>query len=936
MIIQSRTKFSLLLFIFACPFLLHSHNNFESIPFKGSNDESLLFIREKQLPSEKWSLNGQFNLFLLEDKWASETTIGLLVETGSFCHLNGNHSIAHLVQHIISSKSNATFPEGTSLRDFTLQSGGSFYSWTGVGATGFVTSVPNYRLKGAMQRFKAMIQSPYFLIEDLREESANISEEFRDNLENDNSIRTWVALTENCNSEHPLFQSVWEESGQLSSISPDAIKNWFREHYHSSPMHMVIISPKSLETIRDEVLPILENLLLSDLSERPPLPEFINSDTFTWVPSQNNERSLVIAIPLEGNLPASQREEFFLTRLFSDERKALPQALLKETGLIEKLRAYFETSNSYLPTILMIEAELTQMGVQHWNQVLSELLFSILEFGKRSDVTAFLSQEKISQELLVAYPPYSNPQTRIFSLLNQMLSEPFDTFPNFSQKVQSFQFDPIAITKMLHKRPKSVILNCSSQEWFSINDDVPDKPLENVFLSQSFRTIPFFTCTLPKLPIPQIGNFLDIPDKNNFLPRKVLGPTLQKCSDNFSFYPEIFQNIRGQKAAFIQERCFGEPREIWHLRLTHPSMISSLPKDRALFLFLAEVLRERIKELSFEAKAAEAEVSLEENTYSLDLFVCGWIDCLDLMMKNILREIQQPLLLEEINFQALKQTVLKKFVESEQDLFQASLEILRDQICEPSISKEEQVKSVLELTLEECQEFYEEFRENSYPEGIFIGKNKRSPLATWEKMADCFRGNLPSKPKMASRLETGLNKIEVPRAPASSVLVAIDFGSLESIHGYTLASLLSDGLNQPFQAYQGLNRDVERAQVSLEEVGGHIFLTFYLQSSTNTPLFLQVQTEEFIQELLKNFDMPPFFHDDKFQNLKTQLASRTSLSAVNLTHWAHQLSDLALDRLSWRFWGSVADHAREIDYRSFKSYGSAILNLRTTRAFCIV
>ncbi|RDB31273.1 insulinase family protein [Candidatus Similichlamydia laticola] len=915
---------------------VHSSESQEAVSIPLPPNPSILSFREKRLPSEKWCIQNQLNLFLVEDKWASETSLGLLVETGSAYENKQTPGIAHLVQHIIASRSNATFPEETSLRDFTLQFGGSFFSWTGNGATGFSLSIPNYRLRGALQRLKAMLQGPYFLTSDLIEESEHVREEFELSLEEDPSFRFWIALTEICNPKHPFFRSTWEKTDILKTISPETIKSWFKQNYPTAPMHLVIISPEPLASSRETVLSLLKNMPLQGIAQRPFPPAFLLKDTFAWIPSAHEERFLYFAFPLEDRAPLSQRKELFLANFLTDQRKSSTQDLLKEAGLIKRISARFETENSSLQSFLLIDIELTPLGTHHWSQVASEILLSIAELGRRNDTKAFITHEKIAQELFYAYPQYMPPQDRVFSLLNQMLSEPFETFPQKSHQAQSFEFQPELVTSDLLKKPKAIVLSCPSQEWFAISGDVPNKPAsEQEFLKQTFRTLPLFSCDFPHFPVPQIGNFLDIPDTNRFLPREVMQPTLARCSDNLSFYPEIFQNEHGQQAAFIQERCFGEPREIWQIRLSHPSMISALPKDRALFLLATEILQQRIKDLALEAKAAQAEIKLYPNRYSLDFFICGWIDHIDLMMQRILKAIQEPLMISEEALEKTKKVLLERSNCGEKNLLANALDALRDQICEPSIAKEEQLTALSQLTLEESIAFYEDLKENGYPQGIFIGKNKKAPLATWENVSLCFKGHLPSKPQTTSRLQTGLSKVEITGAPESGVLVAIDFGSLESVHGYTLASLLADGLQQPFQAYQQLNRDVEVAQVAIQEVADHIFLTFYLQSSSNTCEFLQIQIEEFIQELNKNFEMPPFFHYEKFQNLKSQLVTRASRPPVNLQHWAYQLYDLAMDRLSWKFWHNVSQHAREIEYRPFKSYGSAILNLQTTRAFCI-
>ena len=197
---------------------------------------------------EKLLLDNGMKVYLISDPGADQSAAGVAVEAGSWEDPKEYPGMAHFLEHMLFMGTGA-FPSEFEFMQFIPDHGGSVNAFTASDRTCYMFSINNDAYDDALDRFSHFFIDPLFSPNCINRELHAVDQEHSKNIEHD-GWRQYMILKESGNPNHPNTAFSTGNAQTLSGIPQSALKNWYQTHYSADQMHLVMISPLSIEEMR--------------------------------------------------------------------------------------------------------------------------------------------------------------------------------------------------------------------------------------------------------------------------------------------------------------------------------------------------------------------------------------------------------------------------------------------------------------------------------------------------------------------------------------------------------------------------------------------------------------------------------------------------------------------------------------------------------------
>ena len=335
----------------------------------------------------------------------------LSVGCGSYHDPEHAQGLAHFLEHMLF-MGTERYPEENAYSAFVSRCGGSDNAYTELEETVYHFEVPQETLSEALDMFSQFFVSPLLKEEAAGRELNSIESEFQLSKNTDGCrLQQLMCHTAKSAKEHPFGKFSW---GNLQSLKTDPEKNcvnmmselrkFYDQYYYAANMRLVVCGAYSIDELQSLVVkcfsdvpaePRVASPLLM-ISQNPgtweetrrspiadygmPFPQASLGKIYRVVPVKDRHTlSITWQVPPQGKNWRSKPCDY-IGHLLGHESQGSILSTLKERSWVTSCHAGVGSSgyeNSSSHALFSIGFSLSEQGVSHWAEILSELYIYI-------------------------------------------------------------------------------------------------------------------------------------------------------------------------------------------------------------------------------------------------------------------------------------------------------------------------------------------------------------------------------------------------------------------------------------------------------------------------------------------------------------------------------------------------------------------------------
>lgn len=845
----------------------------------------------------KLRLDNGLEAYLLSDPNAHESGASLTVDVGSLSDPSQHPGMAHFCEHMLF-LGTEKYPDEKEYHRYLDEFGGNRNACTCTDRTLYMFSVNHEGFVGALSRFSEFFISPLFNASCAERERSAVDSEFTKNLSQD-MWRIHHVQKEIANKEHPFHRFCIGNGSTLASVSTDELKTWYENHYSANLMHLVVISPlpmNELISLVDQTFSRVKNKNLTrQTCQQPLFSESTQKELLVIEPRLNvSKLELSFELPPEILQATQIRADRLLSYALGHEGKSSLLALLKK----EKLATGLSTDVSRIvgsQSIFTVSIDLTTQGVKEYQKVM-DLCFGALKNYGASGLPQYLFDEMCQMEKInFSYQEPSDIFEYVTELGLCISDEPLETFPKLTVCPSSYDAESTkALATTLGTCPACLTL-IAPRELTQLTLDHKEKWMGSAYT------------LLPLEKSHQLSQAIGIPRQNPFIPQDLsLLPKANKPQEE-KVIPSahlLFENKKA-KVYFAKDDRYLVPEVYMAFHFKTPLIANDDGRSKVLADLLCLSIKERLAEISYEAKLAGLSYSLAPTDNGIELTLNGYspkasvllFEIVDatLTFKPTLEEFN--LYQEELSHQYHNLAEKSPLAIAQEEL----LTVLYKDYVGPTL-KEQLIEKV---SFEQFVSFSAQVFKQNYLEATLWGNLEEETAKT---IVETLQNKLPaeaySSEKHFKLKLADLSEANSPfyfskkcQLPENALILALDASSF-SFKKQAALDLLAKGMEEPF--FSELRTRQQTAYLlrnSSREIERTSYLFFLIQSSTHEPRDLLARFELFIESSLRTFKAIDFT-PERFALLQEALVQ-------NLRHSWETQSDAgaALHTLAFKYEG---------------------------------
>lgn len=890
----------------------------------------------------KIQLQNGLEAILISDPKLTQSSAAIIVKAGSWQNPKEYPGIAHFLEHMLF-LGTKKYPQESSYFRYIDEHGGQANAFTTNTFTSFMFSINNDGFPEALDRFSFFFKEPLFNPSGVSRELHAIDQEYSNNL-NDDDVKGLYVLKDILNPEHPDHQFDIGNSGTLSKVSQETLKNWYENHYSSNLMRLIIYSPLPLEQLQKMVVDDFSEIPNKEKSEfKPQIPLFTAEQMGHYIyffPSKQAQSvSLLWDLPFEFSKMLSTKPGELICFVLGHEGPKSLLAELKRQNLAEALSCGPEKiggSNS----IFDIQIALTNLGIEKIDTVL-DLTFQAIQGLKEQGIPEYIFKEVQTMALLnYQYQPRENAFNLVFKQALTLGDEDLSTYPEHTKIIQSY--DPKAVNDLLQllTPERAVILVEGTEKQTGVPPEQHEKWLQS---SYSIRPIP--EKTLERWanigPNPQ----MTLPDPNPFLPEADLFSKLPETEKFQNLpHPELLINDISGKLYAGGDTLYGIPKVFWSFEILSPELTPNKATNAALTELLVQAVKGSLDPYSYSAKLANLNFTIEPSKRGLIVTLEGYGDKAPLLFQQILSHLKNPDMTEE-QYKIYKEILLRDYKNfSKEDPLDQGEQYLKEIIYKSYMLPFQKAQALQKIGYDKFQSWLASAFQKTYVKGLMYGNTDQSQVKQlWQDL----QNTLKSKPFPLSQ-QPPLLVIDLPpnKGPfyyekaidsrGNGVLLAIENGHY-SLEERGALQVLMQGIKQPFFSELRTVQQTGYLVTSWsEDIEHHLWGYFAVQSNTHNPRDLLARFELFIEKFLQEMNETTI-SEARFTLLKEAVLTNLKEQPKSLREMGLILRTLAFDFNGNFDWISMRIKTlEELSYENFLKFAENFLGRNNKRRIAIL
>ena len=844
---------------------------------------------------EKLILQNGLHVYLVHDPGIEQSAAALCVEVGSWDDPKEYPGMAHFLEHMLF-MGTAAYPQEFEYMQFITDHGGKVNAFTAPDKTVYMFSVNHDAFEPTLDRFSHFFIDPLLSPSCIARELHAVDQEHAKNIEHD-GWRQYMILKETGNPDHPHALFSTGNAKTLSCIPQKALKEWYETHYSADQMHLALLSPLPLDTLRTLILKTFSSVRKFKAAPKELPPSICSSKQcgsmlFIKPVKEIRQLSLSWEIAPAFAQDIDRQAPSLLAYALNKEGEGTLIGWLKEQKIAEALHASCDRL-SKTTQLFNIDISLTLQGLNRIDETIQRIFECLARFKEEGyPLYLFNEMQKISQ-LNYQYQSRDDAFNSIIEYAAQMPYEDLSTFPQ-KTTIPTY-FDPAFLSEFLNSlEPRHCIYSVMADPGKT--GIVPNKKERWMQAEYTIKKIaPSFLTTFSTV---KSNSIITLPKANPYLPENVtLLPLETPLHDTTA--PLLLRKNDTGIAYFAQDTRYKVPQAVFSYTFKSPLMDYSA-KTHVLLDLYAHALCEKLSAPCSMAATAGLKTKIYTDKLSLKLVIEGFNDKAAPLLHTIFSALTTSLCSSE-EFEIYKTALTDTYRNQAKELpvLQAIKQVEELLLNRPS--HEEKEKSLQALSFESFSQFALQFSTRLYTEAFFYGNISEADARQLDTSLSSLLKSAPYplSNQIKEKILTLSNHyrprkiVQTTPRQGNGVLLLLQQGAysfekrgIQQILGIALQDAFFDTLRTKQQTgyyVRAWNKEEQR----------QLLQYFAVQSNTHSCDDLLARFELFLEDFDKN--LTELISLERFLSLKENLITLLSMPPENISYMAAQLNLFAFD-----------------------------------------
>lgn len=582
-------------------------------------------------------LPNHLRVLLISDPTADKAAAALDVNVGSRQDPPARQGLAHFLEHMLF-LGTERYPEAGEYQNYISAHGGSHNAFTAFEHTNYFFDIDARHLEPALDRFSQFFVAPLFTAQYVDREKHAVHSEYRANI-NDDGRRGYDVLKAVTNPEHPfaLFSV-----GSLETLADDDqhrvredLLKFYREHYSSSLMSLVVIGRESLDQLQAMVQPRFAGVpdrraattaIQAPLFKPEQLPALVQvqpvqqqrSLSFMWpIPDQRDDyRSK--SLEYIGNIVGHEGEGSLLSWL---KTKGWAQALGAGEGID------YDGGSSF-----NVSVELTEAGAAHVDEISAAVFQTLARIGSDGIQSWLFHEQQVVAEQRFQYRDHANPIDEASRLALNLQKYPPAEVLRGPMLMESFKPERVR-TLLAQLTPQNLLLTLTAP---GVKTDRVSPWYQVPYSQQKISTTRIDGWLAMAADSRQAGA-IRIPEPNIFIAEHLD----LKTAAGAQLKPVLLQKTPTLQLWYAPDNVFRLPKATVALSVRSPLAMDT-PEHLVLTELLARLVGENLNEFSYPAGLAGLRYDIERNGRGINVTVQGFDEKQAVLLEHILKALRDP------------------------------------------------------------------------------------------------------------------------------------------------------------------------------------------------------------------------------------------------------------------------------------------------------
>ncbi|MBS0623176.1 MAG: insulinase family protein [Verrucomicrobia bacterium] len=841
----------------------------------------------KERSIRKLKLDNGLEALLISDPGTTQSGAALAVNIGSWDDPAQRPGMAHFVEHLLFLGTH-TYPEEAGYTRYLNEHGGERNAFTMSDRTVYFFSVNHDGFEEALDRFGHFFIDPLFNPSGVARECCAIHQEFCKDVPQD-PWRVLYVKKALCQEEHPFHDFCNGNLDTLAKISQDELKSWYKTHYGAQLMHLIVVSPKDLDSLENQVVQLFSKVPQTQFSDTSQLPSLLHS---------TNQGILVSVTPLQHlqqlelswELPEhdmSTKSEQLISHLLGHESKGSLLALLKDQQLANGLSAGASRVGKN-QMLFSLSIQLTDKGLKEYETVIGYCFQALARYRLTGIPQHIFDEYQKCQTLHYCYQSREDVADFVSDYATAMIDEPLETFPQKTILPTSYHAEQIdrlltALTPQscqffLIASPEKTRLKADQKEpWLGADYSIrhfSDKQLKTWALST---------------PHPSIC----LPEPNVYLP------------ENFSLYqdsiqsPLTIENSHTGVCYALGDQEFKVPQISWTFTIKTPAVSIENTKSQVLADLFCHTVSERLNTDSYQAALGGLSFSLSPDTNGLQLIVEGFHDKASLFVEKLLNTLTSTTPTKE-EFEHSKELAERCYANAcTSSPIAEATDLLWSVLYKDYAGAKKKREALSTVSYHDMKKFSNKVWDKTYVEALLYGNvSQDQAKQVWSAVVQHVHHAPYPSHEHVKKVVASLSDVHILEQKTclqgNAVILVADLGPF-SFKKRAAMDVLCKGLEEPF--FSELRTKQQTAYLVRnwgQELERHLYAFFAVQSSSHDTRDLLSRFELFLESHLRQLktDIIPV---ECFESIRESLIERLKHPAQNLQSRGRLLNRLAFE-----------------------------------------
>lgn len=877
---------------------------------------------------QAFKLDNGLKVLVIEDTDSDRSAASLVVSVGSYDDPTNRQGLAHFLEHMLF-LGTKRYPESDGFMKFIGTHAGRNNAYTAGDHTNYFFEIKPEVFREALDRFAQFFSHPLFAPAYVDKEKNAVHGEYQ--LQSKDDLwRVYLAQRMVFNSEHPVSKF---NIGNLETLADgktnvrDDLLDFYRDHYRSDRMALVISSPQPLS---QQVAWVQQSF--GDIpptrktSAQPPVPPLFKPGQLPAVLDILPEKELRV-ISFEFPVPITRphyrtKPAGVISNALGYEGAGSLHQWLKEQGWIESLAAYSSPvwkENS----IISVDIELTKAGVSNWEKI-GDALFSYIRLLKEEGVEQWRFDEQSQLlDLHFQFQTKTSPLEYVRTLAANTFEYPFSDIIAGGYRMD--EWEPEVIDEYLSlMTPDRVYVT-------RVNPDVETDSEERWF-QVKYRLQAEKRAVHDRWSKADLPEGLHLPEPNTFIPERL---ALEENVNPVQVPTPL--SVEQAQAWHMTDTSFGIPFNTLYFRLTgaRESESARYYATEELYLSLVE---DALNQYSYPAAIAGLTYSLIQAGGSVVLSIQGYSDRQAQLLEEVVKTLAQvPIDSEKV---ARYQTELEREWRNtlKERPYTRNISAVSDALIIPRWRPVDMADAVQSLTAEDVEE-WRDLWFSKVRVGAFLHGNLDKAQAV--KLVDIVTTAIPNSeadnlPVALQLVDLGgagglvVHREDVDHSDAAMALYVQ--GQTQSVPERARYALFSQMVGSPYFNYMRTEKQLgyavgasNRTRVKTPAI------LFIAQSPSADATKLLSLTQGFIRDYAGRIQR---MTQAEFEDYQSAVVARVLLADQNAVERAGRLwQELAASELGFDFRERLAAEISRLNLKDMKQFHKEFMVALKQRSF---